>query len=130
MNATISLHFIRTSTQGSKSKYVYGLTATPIRKYGQHPIMIMQFGPIRYIVGSKTNLPTFSQSVIVKYIEFTLSALTTPTDMNFAELYNALIEDEARNNMILDDIIAAVKTGRSPLILTEITAHVDFFERN
>jgi superfamily II DNA or RNA helicase len=31
----------------AKAKYVLGLTATPIRKDGHHPIIIMQCGPIR-----------------------------------------------------------------------------------
>jgi len=31
-----------------KAKYVVGLTATPIRKDGHHPIILMQCGPIRF----------------------------------------------------------------------------------
>jgi hypothetical protein len=31
-----------------KAKYVLGLTATPIRRDGQQPIIFMQCGPIRY----------------------------------------------------------------------------------
>jgi len=30
------------------AKYVYGLTATPTRKDGHHPIITMQCGPIRF----------------------------------------------------------------------------------
>ena len=36
-----------------KAKYVVGLTATPIRKDGHHPIILMQCGPIRFNVNSK-----------------------------------------------------------------------------
>jgi len=36
-----------------KAKYVVGLTATPIRKDGHHPIILMQCGPIRFNVRSK-----------------------------------------------------------------------------
>ena len=32
----------------SNARYVYGLTATPIRKDGHQPIIFMQCGPIRY----------------------------------------------------------------------------------
>ena len=35
------------------AKYVYGLTATPIRKDGHHPIIFMHLGPIRYKVDAK-----------------------------------------------------------------------------
>ena len=38
-----------------KAKYVLGLTATPVRKDGHHPIIYMQCGPIRF------NLPVRSQ---------------------------------------------------------------------
>ncbi len=36
-----------------KANYVLGLTATPIRKDGHHPIIIMQCGPIRYRYSGK-----------------------------------------------------------------------------
>lgn len=35
-----------------KARYVLGLTATPVRKDGHHPIVIMQCGPIRHRVGA------------------------------------------------------------------------------
>ena len=34
--------------KAADAKYVYGLTATPTRKDGHHPILIMHCGPIRY----------------------------------------------------------------------------------
>ena len=37
----------------AKAKYVIGLTATPVRKDGHHPIIIMQCGPIRFRVDAK-----------------------------------------------------------------------------
>jgi superfamily II DNA or RNA helicase len=36
------------------ARYVYGLTATPARQDGQHPITFMQCGPIRYNVDAKS----------------------------------------------------------------------------
>ena len=39
--------------RGAKARYVLGLTATPIRKDGHHPIIIMQCGPIRYRVNPR-----------------------------------------------------------------------------
>ena len=35
------------------ARYVYGLTATPMRQDGQHPITFMQCGAIRYSVDAK-----------------------------------------------------------------------------
>src|SRR6185503_8424377 len=36
-----------------KAQYVLGLTATPVRKDGHHPIILMQCGPIRFNVSRK-----------------------------------------------------------------------------
>lgn len=36
-----------------KAKYIVGLTATPTRKDGHHPIMYMQCGPARYTMSAR-----------------------------------------------------------------------------
>ena len=38
-----------------KAKYVLGLTATPTRKDGHHPIIYMQCGPVRFSMSARTN---------------------------------------------------------------------------
>ncbi len=40
------------------------------------------------------------------------------------EIYQALIQDELRNRLILDDIKQTLSEGRSPLVLTERKEHV------
>ncbi|GGM29377.1 hypothetical protein GCM10011351_14350 [Paraliobacillus quinghaiensis] len=53
-----------------QAKKVYGLTATPIRKDGLHPIIFMQCGPIRYKTNSKqqANIRPFKQTLIKENI--------------------------------------------------------------
>ncbi len=41
----------------TKAKYVLGLTATPIRRDGQQPIIFMQCGPIRYTAARPASAP-------------------------------------------------------------------------
>src|SRR5258705_8663914 len=41
-----------------KAKYVVGLTATPVRKDGHHPIILMQRGPIRFNISSRNQAAT------------------------------------------------------------------------
>lgn len=41
-----------------KAKYVLGLTATPIRRDGQQPIIFMQCGPIRHTAARPVDAPT------------------------------------------------------------------------
>ena len=45
------------------------------------------------------------------------------------EIYAALVVDERRNNLIFDDLLLALEAGRSPLLLTERTEHVDYFAK-
>jgi superfamily II DNA or RNA helicase len=42
----------------SKAKFVVGLTATPIRRDGQQPIIFMQCGPIRHTAAQSEDAPT------------------------------------------------------------------------
>jgi hypothetical protein len=41
----------------TKAKYVLGLTATPIRRDGQQPIIFMQCGPIRHTAARPADAP-------------------------------------------------------------------------
>ncbi|WP_240689069.1 hypothetical protein [Ammoniphilus sp. YIM 78166] len=43
------------------------------------------------------------------------------------DIYAALINDEQRNDLIFDDVLLALEQKRFPILLTERTAHVDYF---
>lgn len=112
-----------------RAKYVYGLTATPIRQDGHHPIVYMQCGPIRYKVDAKSQVlqRSFTHKVITRQTTFSMIKPSEDDEIKITDIYQTMVEDTRRNDMILDDIIAAIVAGRSPLVLTERTAHVDFF---
>lgn len=112
-----------------RAKYVYGLTATPIRKDGHHPIVYMQCGPIRYKADAKSQVlqMSFTHKVVTRQTNFSMTKRSEDVKIKITDIYRALMEDIKRNDMILDDIIAAIVAGRSPLVLTERTAHVEFF---
>lgn len=109
-----------------KAKYVLGLTATPIRKDGHHPIIIMQCGPIRFRVDDRQQaaIRPFDHVVIPRTTQFILPDNCDVSMMH--EVYTALAVDEARNDLIFDDILHALDEGRSPIILTERTSHLDY----
>lgn len=115
--------------KSARAKYVYGLTATPIRQDGHHPIVYMQCGPIRHKVDAKSQVlqRSFTHKVITRQTIFSMIKHSEDAEIKITEIYQALVEDTRRNDMILDDIIAAIVAGRSPLVLTERTAHVEFF---
>lgn len=39
-----------------------------------------------------------------------------------------LVTDEGRNEMIFDDLLRCLDQGRSPILLTERTSHVEYFQ--
>jgi superfamily II DNA or RNA helicase len=110
-----------------KAKYVVGLTATPTRKDGHHPIIYMQCGPIRYQLSAKTmtEATPFEHRVLPRHTDFRL-----PTELGevaIHDVYAALVRDASRNALIAADIARAVEAGRSPLLLTNRTEHLHFF---
>ena len=106
------------------ARYVYGLTATPIRKDGHQPIIFMQCGEIRYMSDSKAqqDQQSFRRLLIPR---FTSHRNLNADGNNYAQILEELIENESRNKLILDDVTANLAEGRSPIILTARTAHVD-----
>jgi hypothetical protein len=107
-----------------KAKYVLGLTATPIRKDGHHPIILMQCGPIRFNVSSKkqTAASAFQYEVIPRLTEFTVPPEWN--DIGIQDIYTAIIHDEQRSDLIVADVVGAIEEGRFPLLLTERTDHL------
>lgn len=106
------------------ASYVYGLTATPIRKDGHQPIIFMQCGEIRYTVDSKSqqSKQSFRRLLIPR---FTSHRNLKADGGNYAQVIDELIENESRNKQILNDVASNLSEGRTPIILTARTAHVD-----
>src|SRR5262245_26996127 len=49
------------------------------------------------------------------------------TEITIQDVYAALVDDVSRNEMITDDVVRAVRSGRCPLLLTGRTEHLQFF---
>ena len=124
----ISARSFEIAARQSKAKYITGLSATVIRKDGHHPIIFMNCGPVRYKVDDRKqadNRP-FSHKVIVRSTDFQIPAhLINKESLMIHELYAALIVDEKRNQMIVEDIVRAVNEGRIPVVLTERREHLE-----
>ena len=111
-----------------KAKYVLGLTATPERKDGHHPIIYMQCGPIRYKLSARsmTAASSFEHEVIPRLTDFCLPP--EQADTTIQELYAALVDDKTRNELIVSDLLRVIQDGCSPLLLTARTEHLKYFE--
>lgn len=111
----------------AKAKYVLGLSATVARKDGHHPIVFMQCGPVRHHVDARRQAADrpFAHSVWVRPTAFRQPDLAREdARIQFHDLYSALTADTDRNRLIVEDIVAAVRDGRSPIVLTERTDHL------
>ena len=91
----------------------------------------MQCGPVRHRVDAKAQAAArpFEHTVIVRPTAFqSSSATSTDKRIEFQSLYQLLVDDETRNRAICEEIVQAVRDGRSPLVLTERNEHLDRFE--
>ncbi len=103
----------------AKSRYVLGLTATPIRRDGHHPIIFMQCGPIRHTAARPETTPARLE-VCPRY----LPTPTIPSEAAIQEVFRTLAHDDERNRRITEDTLNAVNEGRKVLVLTERTDHL------
>ncbi len=113
--------------ESSNAKYVYGLTATPTRKDGHHPIIFMQCGPIRFRDDAKKQAEKrpFEHYVIPRFTSLRVPLDKNEKDVSIQELYTEIVVNEMRNHLIVDDVIKSHEAGRNCVILTERTAHVE-----
>ncbi|MDP2926603.1 MAG: DEAD/DEAH box helicase family protein [bacterium] len=112
-----------------KSKYILGLSATVTRKDGHHPIIFMQCGPVRFRVGAKqgTQAHPFQHRVVLRNTKFTFVP-SKDTKLSIHEIYDALMTDEARNELIFEDILKSIaEDKRSPILITERRRHLEMF---
>jgi len=109
-----------------KARYLVGLTATPQRRDGHHPIIEMQLGPVRHTIkAAESNSSTgHAYGLVVRETGFQVAH--DQRNPRIQEIYGALATDEARNSLILDDVLAAVECGRSPLVLSERREHLEW----
>lgn len=109
-----------------KARYVLGLTATPIRRDGQQPIIFMQCGPIRHEAAQPASAPHD-----LEVIPRTLSQPTPiPDDTGIQDIFRILAEEQDRTTAIADEAQRAVDDGRKVLVLTERTDHLDSIRRS
>lgn len=109
-----------------KAKFVYGLTATPIRQDGHTPILFMHCGEIRYKVDAKKEAlnRSFKQYLIPRFTATRIPYSMKKDNWHITEIYQYICENEKRTNLIVTDVVQSIMTGQRPLVLTERTEHV------
>jgi superfamily II DNA or RNA helicase len=112
----------------SKARYITGLSATVARKDGHQPIIFMQCGPVRYRVDDRQQAAKrpFDHRVVIRPTAFQLPSYWQNAALPpIQEVYAMLAQDEARNHLIVQDVVAAVQAQRCPVLLTERREHLD-----
>lgn len=105
----------------TKAKFVLGLTATPIRRDGQQPIIFMQCGPIRHTAARPAGAP-HDQEVVPRS---RVDRIALPATAGIQDVFRHLADDSSRTQAIADEVMAAFEQGRKVLVLTERTDHLD-----
>jgi hypothetical protein len=115
----------------SNAKYIYGLTATPSRQDGHHPLIFMYCGPVRFRVDAikQAQKRPFEHFVIPRFTGFRVTRESSDKDLTIQDLYSEIVRDELRNQLIVEDVFTCHEEGRHCLVLTERTAHVDILSK-
>jgi superfamily II DNA or RNA helicase len=108
------------------AKYIYGLTATPARPDGHHPIIFFYCGPVRFSVDAKKQAEQrpFDHYLIPRFTSFRTPPGEDEAQLSLQEIKNGLVSDEIRNQLIIDDVVECYEKGRKSLILTGRVSHV------
>jgi superfamily II DNA or RNA helicase len=110
-----------------------GLTATPYRRDELDDLIALQLGPVRHTMSAPEpgTLAAAAaggapeRTLTVHLTEFVYRGQADPSAPGgIAAVYRDLAADEARNQQVLTDVLAALARGRNCLVLTQWTAHV------
>jgi superfamily II DNA or RNA helicase len=112
-----------------------GLTATPRRRDGLEDLVQWQLGPIRHTVADAdtgtlddmaADISGPRRELHLHQTPFRYDGTADPTAPGgMAEIYQAMIADDARNQTIVDDVCEALGRRRNCLVLTRRTAHLE-----
>ena len=105
----------------AKARYVLGLTATPIRRDGQQPIIFMQCGLVRHSAARPEDAPD-DLEIVARYVK---REIGLPETAGIQEIFRDIAANPQRTALIAEEITQAVTHGRKVLVLTERTEHLD-----
>jgi len=115
----------------TNAKYIYGLTATPTRKDGHHPILFMHCGPIRYRDDPKKQAEKrpFDHYIVPRFTSLRIHLDSDEKDLSIQELYAEIMDNDFRNQQIIDDVLNNYHQGRNCIVLSLRTAHVELLAK-
>ncbi|WP_346778710.1 DEAD/DEAH box helicase family protein [Burkholderia sp. Ac-20353] len=107
------------------ARYVLGLTATPVRRDSQQPVMFMLCGPVRHVARPPANAPQLLEVLPQRLT----AAVEVAPDAPIQEVFARLAQDASRTCMIAEAIREQYGQGRNVLVLTERTDHLESLQQ-
>ncbi len=109
-----------------KSKYIYGVSATPVRSDKLEKINYMMLGPIRHQYTPKEHALRQGIDLFVRP-RFTRVVDLSGEKPEIHRAYEMICESDDRNSQIIKDVRDCLNAGRTPVILTRLKKHAKFF---
>lgn len=103
--------------------YLYGLTATPFRKYNDSKLIFIHLGEVIAEIKSDEISTTKKPKIIIRNTELDVP-FNSKTD-KFETVSKILVHDSTRNKAILEDVINELKSDKKAIIITERKEHID-----
>jgi superfamily II DNA or RNA helicase len=103
--------------------YLYGLTATPFRKYNDSKLIFIHLGEVISEIKSNEISTAKKPKIIIRNTELDVP-FNSKTD-KFETLSKILVHDSTRNKAILQDVITELKSDKKVIIITERKEHID-----
>ncbi|TRX00219.1 DEAD/DEAH box helicase [Flavobacterium gawalongense] len=103
--------------------YLYGLTATPFRKYNDSKLIFIHLGEVIAEIKSDEISTSKRPKIIIRNTDLDVP-FNSKTD-KFETLSKILVHDSTRNKAILQDINNELKSDKKIVIITERKEHID-----
>jgi superfamily II DNA or RNA helicase len=105
------------------SFYMYGLTATPFRKYNDGKLIFTYIGELAAEIKTSQieNLP--KAKIVIR--NTTLSVPFDSKTDKFETLSKVLVHDSARNKIIIEDVMTELNLGKKVVLISERKEHID-----
>ena len=107
-----------------RAKYVYGLSATPIRSDHLDEMIPMLLGPIRHRYTAREQA---DEQGLDRYLipRFTQVVNISGEHLEIHKADELIAENQIRNEQIVQDTVHAIAKGRTPVILTKLKRHAE-----
>lgn len=103
--------------------HVYGLTATPYRADGLQGVMKQVLGPIRYVIPKSEVIK--HGGIILPDVYYRIFTGSRISDNDYTRILNGLIDNEIRNNIIINDVLKEARDDSFCIVLTDRKAHCE-----